>query len=144
MIPIYPITWVIQYTHLPNQVGDPINRNTNKKSTVNCQTEPCVMKTNLMHYLSSVYFVNQTPHVSSMFVAHHQEVYCIYTTTGKCCAFQLTVRWPGWVPSQPGQHTVNWKTQHIPNVSIHTVYLLMMGYKHAQNMWRLIDEINWV
>jgi len=33
-----------------------------------------------MHYLSSVYFVNQPLHVSGLFVAHHQEVYCIYTT----------------------------------------------------------------
>jgi len=38
-----------------------------------------VMKTNLMHYLSSVYFVNQPLNVSDVFVAHHQEVYCIYT-----------------------------------------------------------------
>jgi len=28
-----------------------------------------------MHYLSSVYFVNQPLHVSGIFVAHHQEVY---------------------------------------------------------------------
>jgi hypothetical protein len=47
----------------------------------------CVIKTNLMHYLSSVYSVNQLLHVSGIFVAHHQEVYCIYTTTGTCCAF---------------------------------------------------------
>jgi len=33
----------------------------------------CVIKTNLMHYLSSVYFVNQPLHVSGIFVAHHQE-----------------------------------------------------------------------
>ena len=39
-----------------------------------------------MHYLSSVYFVNQLLHVSGVFVAHHQEVYCVYTT-GTCCAF---------------------------------------------------------
>ena len=44
------------------------------------------MKTNLMHYLSSVCFVNQPLHVSGISVAHHQEVYCIYTTTGACCA----------------------------------------------------------
>jgi hypothetical protein len=31
-----------------------------------------------MHYLSSVYFVNQPLHVSGIFVAHHQEVYYIY------------------------------------------------------------------
>jgi hypothetical protein len=33
-----------------------------------------------MHYLSSVYFVNQPLHVSGIFVAHHQDVYSIYTT----------------------------------------------------------------
>ena len=49
-----------------------------------------------MHHLSRVYFVNQPLHVSGLFVAHHQEVYCIYTTIGTCCAFQLTVCWPGW------------------------------------------------
>jgi hypothetical protein len=53
-----------------------------------------VMKTNLMHHLSSVYFVNQPLHVSGIFVTHHQEVYCIYTATGTCCGVQLTVRWP--------------------------------------------------
>jgi hypothetical protein len=41
-----------------------------------------VMKTNLMHYLSSVYFVNQPLHVSDIFVAHHQEVYCIQGVAG--------------------------------------------------------------
>jgi hypothetical protein len=45
-----------------------------------------VLKTNLMYYLSSVYFVSQTLHVSGIFVAHHQEVYSIYTTIGTCCA----------------------------------------------------------
>ena len=46
-----------------------------------------VMKTNSMHYLSSVYFVSQPLCVWGIFVAHHQEVYCVYTTTGTCCAF---------------------------------------------------------
>jgi len=49
-------------------------------------SEVYVIKTNLMHYLSSVYFVSQPLHVSGIFVAHHQEVYCIYTTTGTFCA----------------------------------------------------------
>ena len=39
-----------------------------------------VIETTLMHYLSSVYFVTQPLHVSGIFVAHHQQVYCIYTT----------------------------------------------------------------
>ena len=43
------------------------------------------MKTNLMHYFSSVYFVSQPLRVSGKFVAHHQEVHCIYTTFGTCC-----------------------------------------------------------
>jgi hypothetical protein len=46
-----------------------------------------VIKTDLMQYLSSVYFVRQPLHVSDIFVAHHQEVYGIYTTVGTCCAF---------------------------------------------------------
>jgi len=46
-----------------------------------------VVKTNLKHYLTSVYFVNQPLHVSGIFVAHHQEVYYIYTTIGKYCVF---------------------------------------------------------
>ena len=49
----------------------------------------CAIKTNLMHYLSSVYFVNQPLHVSGIFVAHQQEVYSIYTTIGTCCAFSF-------------------------------------------------------
>jgi len=46
-----------------------------------------VMKTNLMHYLSSVYFVNQPLHIWGIFVANHQEVYCIYTTIGTCSVY---------------------------------------------------------
>jgi hypothetical protein len=34
-----------------------------------------VKKTNLMHYLSSVYFVNKPIHVSGILVAHQQEEY---------------------------------------------------------------------
>jgi len=46
-----------------------------------------LMKTNFMQYLSSVYFVNQPLRVSGIFVAHHQEVYCIYMAIGMFCAF---------------------------------------------------------
>jgi hypothetical protein len=38
-----------------------------------------------MHYLSAAYFVSQPLHVSGIFVAHHQEVYCTYITTGTYC-----------------------------------------------------------
>ena len=44
--------------------------------------EICVIKTNLMHCLSSVYFVSQPLHASGVFVAHHQEVYFIQGVTG--------------------------------------------------------------
>jgi hypothetical protein len=67
------------------------------------------MKTNLMHYLSSVYFVSQPLRVSGIFVTHHQEVYCVYTI-GTCLASQLTVCFPSWdgtVPPKLGQQTVN-------------------------------------
>jgi hypothetical protein len=47
-----------------------------------------------MHYLSSVYYVNHPLHVLGMFVAHHQEVYCVYTIV-VCCAFQLNLCCPG-------------------------------------------------
>ena len=61
-----------------------------------------------MHYLSSVYFVNQPLHVSGIFVAHHQEIYCIYTTIGTCCAFQLTVCWPANKQSNNLCSAVTW------------------------------------
>jgi hypothetical protein len=46
-----------------------------------------VIKTNLMDKLFLVYFVNQPLHVSDIFVAHHQEMYCICTTIGTYCAY---------------------------------------------------------
>jgi len=46
-----------------------------------------VIKTNFMQYLSSFYFVSRPLHISDIFVAHHQEVHCIYTTTVTCCTF---------------------------------------------------------
>jgi len=44
-----------------------------------------VMKTNWMHYLSSVYFVSQPLHVSGMSVVHHQEVKYIYNSWYVLC-----------------------------------------------------------
>jgi len=86
-----------------------------------------VIKTNLMHYLSSVYFVTQPLHVSGIFVTHNQEVYCIYTTTGTCCAFQLTVCWPAGQQSQL-------KSTTRTNCCIYAIYLLIMDNKYARNM----------
>ena len=60
-----------------------------------------VIKTNLMHYLSSVYFVSKPLHVSGIFVAHHQELYCTYITIDTWCAFyRCVVMW-----LQPHHHT---------------------------------------
>ena len=61
-----------------------------------------------MLHISSVYLVYQPLHVSGIFVVYHQEVYCIYTAIGTCCAFQLTDYWPscGGIPSK----------QHVPAV----------------------------
>jgi hypothetical protein len=36
------------------------------------------MKTNLMHYLSLIYFVQQPVQVSEVFIAHHQEVFTVH------------------------------------------------------------------
>jgi hypothetical protein len=36
------------------------------------------MKTNLMHYLSLIYFVKYPLHVSGVFIAHRQEVFTVY------------------------------------------------------------------
>ena len=49
-----------------------------------------------MHYLSSVYFVNQPLHVSGMFVAHHQEVHCIYIYI---YIYNWSVGWDGVPPN---------------------------------------------
>jgi hypothetical protein len=37
----------------------------------------CVAKTNLIQNVSSFYFVKQPLHVSGIFVAHHQVLYCV-------------------------------------------------------------------
>ena len=57
--------------------------------------------------LPSVYFVNKPLHVSSIFVAHHQEVYCIYTTIDNSCGFQLTVCCPIPAKSQSTENTAH-------------------------------------
>jgi hypothetical protein len=59
-----------------------------------------------MRCLSSVYFVNQPVHVSGIFVAHHQEVHCIYAAIGTCCGFQLTVCWRS-IPTRPTDSQLN-------------------------------------
>jgi hypothetical protein len=50
-----------------------------------------VMKPNLIHYVSSVYLVTITLHVSGLLVAHHHKVkiYTVYATDGTCVCFSL-------------------------------------------------------
>ena len=74
-------------------------------------------------------FCHQPPHVSGIFVAHHQEVYCIYTTVGTCCALQLTVCCPSSVPTRTTDSQLQSATHS--NCCIYTVYLLMIGYEYA-------------
>ena len=76
-----------------------------------------------MHYLSAVFFVNQTLHVSGIFVAHNQEVYCIYTTNWHVLCFLV---------DRPTDSQL--KSTARTNCCIYTVYRLMMGYKYARNM----------
>ena len=104
---------------------------------------PC-NKTNLMHYLSWVYFVNQPLHVLDIFVAHHQEVYCTYTTIGTCCAFQLTVCWLEFHPNPANRQSTK----------KHNTYQLLYIYgvppddglqicpKHIEVDWRNKMRIN--
>jgi hypothetical protein len=54
------------------------------------------MKTNLMHYFFSVYFINKPLHVSGIFVAHHQEIYCIYTTICTRCIYTVYLLMMGY------------------------------------------------
>ena len=92
----------------------------------------CAIKTNLTHNLSSVYFVSQLLRVSDIITAHHQEVHCIYTTAGTCCALRLTVFCQHHLP---GQQTVNQNAQQqYQLLYIYTVYLQMMGCKYTRNM----------
>ena len=96
----------------------------------------CVIKTNSMHNLSSVYFVNQPLHVSGIFVAHRQEVYCIYTTIGTCFVFQLTVCWPtGWPPDRQSTEKHNtYQLLYIYNISPDDG--LQICRKHVEVDWR--------
>ena len=101
-------------------------------------------KTNLMHYLSSISFVNQHLHVSGIFVAHYQEVYCVYIQKfGACCAFQLTVCWPAERPANR-QSTEKHNTHQI-FVYIHSIPPdngLKLCPKHVDVDWRKKLRIN--
>jgi len=84
-----------------------------------------VIKTKMMHCLSLVYFINQPLHVSSIFLAHHWEAYCIHT--------QQFVRDVLFSWLSVGR-TANRQSTEKQLLCIYTVYLLMMGYKYARNV----------
>ena len=73
-----------------------------------------VIKTNLMHCLSSVYFISWPLHVSVIIV-----------------------------PSQSWPTDSQLKSTTRTSCCIYTVYLLMVSYKYVRNLYRLIKEINW-
>ena len=54
--------------------------------TTKVDSELC-NKNQLDALFTSVCFVSQPLHVSGIFVVHHQEVYCVHTAIGTCCAF---------------------------------------------------------
>ena len=92
-----------------------------------------------MHHLSSVSLASQPLHVSDIFVAHHQEVYCIYKTNGTCFAFQLTVCWPA----------VNWQST-VKHNTYQLLYIqsippddgLQICLKHVEVDWSKKLRIN--
>jgi hypothetical protein len=47
----------------------------------------CVKKSNFLHCLPSACFLNQPLHVSDVFIAHHQEVHRMDTTSGTYYSF---------------------------------------------------------
>jgi hypothetical protein len=89
------------------------------------------MKTNHMHYLSLIYFIKQPVHLSGMFIAHHPAVFTVYVQQ-----LVRVVRLGDWLLP------VNLTHNTYQLLYIYSEHLLMMGNKHARNMYRLIDEIN--
>jgi hypothetical protein len=92
-----------------------------------------------MHHLCTIYFVNQSLHVSGIFTAHHQEVFTVYIQQ---LVRVIRLRWLGTGEFQPDPASCQ-STSMYQLLYIHSKYLLMMGNKHSWNMYRLFDEINW-
>jgi hypothetical protein len=96
-----------------------------------------------MHYLSSVNFVSQPLHVSGISVAHHQEVYCVYTTIGTC--------WPANRQSTEKQNMYQLLCVYIYIYThTHTVYLLnglQICPRHVEVDWwnilRITSASSW-
>jgi hypothetical protein len=58
-----------------------------------------------MHYLPSLYSVTTPLHISGPFVAHHQQVECVYMVNGDCFTSVS-----GNVPSRPADGRLRSKT----------------------------------
>jgi len=89
-----------------------------------------------MHYLSSVYFVSQLLHILGIFVAHHQEIYCIYIYIHTYIYIYI-YKYNNWFVLcfsvdylLAGQQIVTWKAQHVPIV----VYIQYNSWWWATNM----------
>jgi hypothetical protein len=70
-----------------------------------------VMKTNLMHYLSLIYFITQPLHVYGIFIAHHEEVFTVYVQQLVC------VMCSGWFADGRASCQSTW-TRHI-QIAVH-------------------------
>jgi hypothetical protein len=78
-----------------------------------------------MHCLSSLYWITTPIPVSGPFVAHHEEVVCVYAANSICFSAKSSV-------GGPAESRLRRKTNTICH--IHTCYLLKMRYKLARSM----------
>jgi len=94
----------------------------------------CVMKTNLMHYLSCLFRQSTFTYFGHICSPSSGGILYIYNWYVSCFLVDRLLA---------NRESTKKKAQHVPNVvCVCTVYLLMMGYRYARNMLRLIDEIN--
>ena len=85
----------------------------------------CVIKTNLIQHLTSVYFVIQPLQVSAIFIDSHQEVYCIYIK------FRFAMR------LRPGSHVLGVRLQTQHGISRQrTVCLSIYDWKWRLNLFK--------
>jgi hypothetical protein len=89
---------------------------------------PCACnKTNLMHYLNSVYSVTIPLHVSGLLVAHHQEAKMYICNNWYMLHVFVDCRRAS-IPSRPTDSRLRRTTaQHVTIVAYILCYLLMMG-----------------
>jgi hypothetical protein len=88
-----------------------------------------VMKTNQMHYLSVIYFVNQPLHVSCMFIAHYREVLTVYVQQLAAGRIRMEFHPDPRAASQLKRITRTNRCTY----TVYSEHLLMMGNKHARD-----------